>query len=404
MSQEIKYLNIRDLVLWTENPRDPINVNASDQDVADRAINTDGRDSWSLVKLYKRMGKRFDHSEIPTVAYVEGRPVVYDGNRRVLIGKIIHNCVKVQDGEVDFSGFDFPEEIPCNVCDQQTALEHVDRKHGEGGSWKPLERDIFKHKHMREAKSPFLVIEDATDIISNNPELNQRFVKDEIFDATTLHKIGFSTTGGELKTKYQNSQDAMNLLNHIAYLARAKEITTRKNRGNVVKLLPEEMLNKQSNDFFDFSSVTSQSSQSPAHKTRITKGKEHMLFGEKLFLRPGAVNNLYSDLLRLYKDKQKYSEDFPMLIRMALRLLVEIAADDIGESRDELIENNYKNARQLLSKDEKTTLSSQSVSDESKLIHLLQAGAHGYTASNNLEQAVAMSLIIGKILVLTHGK
>ena len=404
MSQEIKYLNIRDLVLWTENPRDPINVNASDQDVANRAISTDGRTSWSLVKLCKSMGKRFDQSEIPTVAYVEDRPVVYDGNRRVLIGKIIHNCVKVPDGEVDFSSLDFPEEIPCNVCDQQTALEHVNRKHGEGGSWKPLERDIFRHKHMQEPKSTFLILEDATNLISSNPYMNQGFVKDEIFDPTTLHKLGLSTTGGKLKTKYQNTQDTLSLLNHIASLVRDKEITTRKNRGNIVKLLPEDMLKKQGNRFVDFSSAASQSSQSLAHKTRITKGKEHMLFGEKLFLRPGAVNNLYSDLLRLYKDKQKYSDDFAMLIRMALRLLVEIAADDRGEKIDELVENNYKDARRSLSQDERNTLSSQSIGDESKLIQLLQAGAHGHTASNNLEQTVAMSLIIGQILVITHGK
>ncbi len=40
MTQEIRKLNIRELVLWTENPRDPIDTNATDQEVADRAITT----------------------------------------------------------------------------------------------------------------------------------------------------------------------------------------------------------------------------------------------------------------------------------------------------------------------------------------------------------------------------
>ena len=33
MEQTIKYIAISDLVLWTENPRDPIDVDATDQDV-----------------------------------------------------------------------------------------------------------------------------------------------------------------------------------------------------------------------------------------------------------------------------------------------------------------------------------------------------------------------------------
>jgi hypothetical protein len=30
MNQEVKYIKIEDLVLWTENPRDPIDKNATD--------------------------------------------------------------------------------------------------------------------------------------------------------------------------------------------------------------------------------------------------------------------------------------------------------------------------------------------------------------------------------------
>jgi len=55
MEQEVKYINIKDLVLWTENPRDPINANASDQDIVDRALD-DGLLKWTLPKLAKEMG------------------------------------------------------------------------------------------------------------------------------------------------------------------------------------------------------------------------------------------------------------------------------------------------------------------------------------------------------------
>jgi len=37
MDQEVKELNIKDLVLWTENPRDPIDEFATDQDIVDKA-------------------------------------------------------------------------------------------------------------------------------------------------------------------------------------------------------------------------------------------------------------------------------------------------------------------------------------------------------------------------------
>ena len=38
MDQEVKYISIQDLVLWTENPRDPIDENATDQDIVNRAL------------------------------------------------------------------------------------------------------------------------------------------------------------------------------------------------------------------------------------------------------------------------------------------------------------------------------------------------------------------------------
>ena len=37
-SQDIINIKIEDLVLWTENPRDPISPNSNDQDVANKAF------------------------------------------------------------------------------------------------------------------------------------------------------------------------------------------------------------------------------------------------------------------------------------------------------------------------------------------------------------------------------
>lgn len=49
-SQEIINIRIEDLVLWTENPRDPISPDSNDQDVADKAFE-DADSRWNLKKL-----------------------------------------------------------------------------------------------------------------------------------------------------------------------------------------------------------------------------------------------------------------------------------------------------------------------------------------------------------------
>jgi hypothetical protein len=75
MSQEIKPIAVKDLVLWTENPRDPIDPTGKDEDIAKRALD-DELSKWTLAKLAKDMGPDYDFSEIPTVVYLGSRPVV----------------------------------------------------------------------------------------------------------------------------------------------------------------------------------------------------------------------------------------------------------------------------------------------------------------------------------------
>src|SRR5690606_32927175 len=198
MEQEVKYINIKDLVLWTENPRDPIDENAKDQDIVNRALE-DKSLKWTLPKLAKEMGDYYDFSELPTVVYHDDKPIVYDGNRRIILGKIKQGLATVPNG-TKINIPNFPEEIPCNVCTRKIALNNVLRKHGDSGSWKPLERDIFLHKFMGENKSHFLVLEEDTGIITANPHLNQRFVKEEIFKESMLSNLGFSVKNGRLNS------------------------------------------------------------------------------------------------------------------------------------------------------------------------------------------------------------
>ncbi len=411
MGQEVKILQLADLVLWTENPRDPIDAKAADQDIVDRALQ-DERSKWNLPKLAKEMGGHYDYSELPTVVLHGNKPVVYDGNRRVILGKIKHGLVSV--GETDLSSIpNFPSAIPCNVCSKEIALKNVYRKHADTGSWLPLERDIFLHRHMRQEKTPFLLMEENTGIISANPHLNQRFVKEEIFREDILNKLGISLAGDRILSKH-STEETQSILEDISRKVRNKEISTRNNRGKVLEVLDpssqqivEEHKKHQSREVNLNAKDTPVNSTTAQRQSRRVKTKTAELFGGPLYLRIGSVSNLYRDICDLhafYSDRKDcLSNSFPALTRMALRLLCEAAAKDCGQELAKYIHSRFGNAKSTLDQDTRTTLSNHNVA-ESSIVQLLHTGAHNYTASSNMEQTLAVSIIIGAILTISHGK
>lgn len=411
MDQEVKYINIKDLVLWTENPRDPIDENSTDQDIADRALD-DKFSKWTLAKLAKEMGNYYDFSELPTVVYHGEKPVVYDGNRRIILGKIKHRLVNALN-ETNIKLPDFPMEIPCNVCEKKIALNNVYRKHIDTGSWQPLERDIFLHKFMGEEKSFFLILDEDTGIISSNPHLNQRFVKDEIFREDILNSMGFTRLNGRLNSVHSD-HEAYSILSDISRKIETKDITTRQNRGKVIEVLEpssqqliDQNKNKKSHIFKKSFSRAKAENQKQRQSKRTPK-KETELFGGNLYLRMGEVSNLYRDIVDLYQfyieKKHELSQTFPSLIRMSLRLLCETAAkEDNNKKLDNYLKGNFAKAKETLNQDIKTTLATQNVNEDS-IVQLLHTGAHNYKSSNNVEQTIALSIIIGSIITITHGK
>lgn len=407
--QEVRYINIKDLVLWTENPRDPINPNATDQQIVDKALE-DMLQKWTLSKLAREMGEYYDFSELPTVVYHGKKPVVYDGNRRMILGKIKHNLVSIGDRDpIDLPAI--PELIPCNVCSKKIALQNVYRKHSDSGSWQPLERDMFLHKFMGESKSAFLVLEEDTGIISANPHLNQRFVKEEIFKDEILNTIGFSITNGRLQSVHSN-EEGYQILEDISQKIIAKKISTRNNRGKVIEVLDptsQELIeqNKSKRKHLSRINFGKPKEEKEQRQTKRSPKRETELFGGRLYLYIGDVSNLYRDIIDLHQfyvsNKSTLSHSFPSLVRMSLRLLFETAAKDKGKTIDTFCKGHFKDAKKNLDQNVKTTLSTQNVTENS-LVQLLHVGAHNYDASNNMEQTIAISIIIGAILSITHGK
>lgn len=87
-----------------------------------------------------------------------------------------------------------------------------------------------------------------------------------------------------------------------------------------------------------------------------------------------------------------------------MRLLCETAAQDVcNGNMKAYIDINYETAKPNLSSDAETFLSANNVS-KSTILQLLHIGAHNYTASKNIDQTLAISLILGAMLSITHGK
>lgn len=410
-AQQVLELDMKDLVLWTENPRDPIDPKASDQDVVDRALEN-MHSKWNLDKLAAEMGDYYDLSELPTVVYHGKYPVVYDGNRRIVLGKIKLGLVTVPKG-AELVIPEFPEKIPCNVCERKIGLNNVFRKHSESGSWQPLERDLFLHRFMGKEKSSFLVLEEDTGLISANPHLNQRFVKDEIFRDDVLNTLGFNVKDGRLYTVHSKPESRA-ILSDLSAKVGNKEITTRKNRGKVLDILDvasQQFIEQNKAKAAHLAQVKftgPKKSEKTPRQARRTARKETELFGGALYLRMGEVSDLYRDIVDLFQfyttQKEGLSATFPSLIRMALRLLCETAAkDSTSKKLDKYIQTNYPEAKKELDKDIKTTLANQNVSEDS-IIRLLHTGAHNYQTASNIDQTIALSIILGAMLTLSHGR
>lgn len=417
MEQKIQNIKIEDLVLWTENPRDPIRSDATDQEVVERAVHDDNA-KWNLKKLAKEMGGYYDFSELPTVVYKEGKPIVYDGNRRIILAKIKHKLVSIEDGDLNLP--EIPNIIPCNVCTEKVALNNVYRKHAESGSWDPLERDVFVNKFMGGEKTTFLAFDEATGgFIRDHKEMNQRFVRDEILTSSGLKQLGISINQDKLHSIH-TEEELKTILSDLLEKISTKEISTRKRRGKVLEALDvrsRELIEKNKNNSFHpvvvsfgkkDENASEESKISSPKRTRRVASTKPLFFGGTLFLKRGDVNNLYRDICDLHEhyvsNKSSFSDSFTSLIRMSLRLLCETAASDLNLKGIVEYSNKYfKDAKKALSHDYQTLLSCQNV-EQGTLVRLLNVGAHNYTTSNNYEQTIAISIILGAMLILSHGK
>jgi hypothetical protein len=261
-------------------------------------------------------------------------------------------------------------------------------------------------------KSPFLVLEDSTHLISSHPYLNQGFVRDEIFTDEGLKLLGFVAKGDELFSVH-NQKEVNTVLSDIADKIEKRQLNTRTNRRKPLSVLEphvQEVIQRNKKKQLRPTAIhmkTDPPSKSVLRQSRRVGRVDAGLFGGPLYLKPGDISNLYRDIADLYRfyveSKATLSASFPAIIRMSLRLLCETAADEFSEKMAEYLMTNFDAAKAKLSQDDKTTLANQNVRKET-IAQLVHTGAHLYKAAANMDQTIAISLIVGGILTKTHGK
>lgn len=346
--QVIEYIEVSKLKLWSENPRDPIEIESTDFDIISKAI-SDDKKKWNLQKFISEMGLYYDLSELPTVVFENGKNIVYDGNRRIAILKYLQN--KDLYNKLG-GGLFFDEEptelqnltkIPCNICDKETALNNIERKHTNSGTWGILERDYFLYLHRGKEKSLFIQLDEQTGIISDNKKMNQRFVKEEMLTPKNLESIGFNyDLENGIKSNYSKSETDQ-ILDIIVDLVESGTVKTRGNfRGKLKEPLiykkPElkKVLKKYSSS--KPKSILSKEKANPnevktqPRKTPITKPNE-TIFARTLELQNGKINDTYRAIDSIFKYG-KNNVAILSIVGMSLRFLLDICAREYYQNRN----------------------------------------------------------------------
>lgn len=425
-SQEIKKLAVADLKLWSENPRDPLGKDVSDYEIIKRAISENKK--WNLQRLINEMGNYYDFSELPTVVNINGSWIVLDGNRRISVLKYLQNSDLYQklNGGLFFENEPFHLKnlkiIPCNVCDLETALNNIERKHINDKSWGRLERDYFLFNFRKKEKSLFIQFEEQTKAISQNPILNQRFVKEEILTKENLYAMGFSLNKNNKIVSNYPLEIQREIINTIVKLISDKVVDTRNNRGDIITPLKEHLPHVELAPFTPKKKVykldiKEKKEIDPRHKPQVRKTKKtksvDILFGEKLVLKQGKVNDLYSFLEKTY-EKSKNDSVALQVISMSLRLLLEVAAREYFYSKqspladkDMVYKDFLKVAKQDLnlakSTDNYFSLTTSWLNGNNSIEALLGKFAHG-NIDVSKEDVINSSIVVGQIIKYYFSK
>ena len=362
MNQSIKTIGLDDLVLWTENPRDPVNAEATDREIILRAIENESG-NWDLDKMLSDLGNQYYYNEIPTVVKTrDGKYVVYDGNRRVAVLKCVQDPELYQIATNKLPLFTASEalvsqtSLPCNVCDRETALEIVERTHAGSGKWGRLQYEQFEYHHRGKPKGRLMVFDEATDgAVGRNRSLNEEYVQNRLLTDANLESVGLAMVDGELRTSLDSLEEANQVLQDIIDMKDKKLSSARKNAGDLLgalrELNPERYQEPRGYDADKSFSLSPRATEdverrgdatdgdepleqySPVQRRRkpTPKRKREPLFGETLRPKGTQANEIYRAIDWMWLEYCKKPDTLSFLLPImgfSLRLLLESVARD----------------------------------------------------------------------------
>lgn len=418
MSYEEKIIPVNEIKLDQDNPRfPPVN---SQREAIKVMIKDQGE---KIVNLALDIYQNGINPSSRPILFKEGKKIIDgDGNRRLVAIKILETpsladfipkIRKKIDGILKMPG-SFPTELNCVIFENRESARHwISINHGgqQGGrgqiNWDAEQATRFESKTS--------IAMEALDLLSNQGLISEED-KEELNKSTLDRFLSYKDTKSRLciskNGNHYSFGDINNLKNAVLHLRgkAVKKVYTADDGKEFLNAVmtsqePETYENRQKNT--SDSSDNSNTYGNNGRRSRRTQKPGLLVFGGKLSLQRCQANNLYLDIEFLYKiylkNKDALSADFVVLFRMSLRILAETAAKEVKKDLDDYVNENFDQAKKTLNQDAKTSLSNQNVSKKN-IVKLFHTGAHDYTNSRNEEQALAMSIILGAILRITHGK
>lgn len=418
MKHHEQTIKVTDLHLDQENPRfPPVN---SQREAIDAMLADQGEKIAALALDVFQNGL---NPSAKLIIFKEGAHFVDgDGNRRLTALKILEtpsladafpkirkriDAILKRPGAV-------PTEVGCVVFSDRNAARHwISINHGgeqEGRgqiTWNAEQKNRFERK-------PSIGLE-ALDLLTHKGLITTAD-KSQVNKSTLDRLLNYKEVKSDLSISKKGDHFAFGNVDHLRKVVlslRGKAVDEVYTATKGKKFVQEAItsLGTASVDTGGNSAATSghllDGGADQGSRSRRIKTPGLPVFGRKLSLKMGHVNNLYRDVESLHDfyqtEKSRLSADFIVIIRMSLRMLAETAAKDMKKELKDYLTEHFDSAKKSLDQNAKTTLSSQSVSKDS-IIKLFHTGAHDYYNSKNEEQALALSLILGAMLTLSHGK
>lgn len=417
MKPEEKTIKVTDIHLDQENPRfPPVN---SQREAIDAMLLDQGEKIATLALDIYQNGL---NPSVKLILFKDGKRFVDgDGNRRLTALKILETSSLADAFPKVRKKIDMilkrpgavPSEAGCVVFSDRTAARHwISVNHGgeqEGRgqiNWNAEQKDRFERK-------PSIGLE-ALDLLTHKGLITS-VDKSQVNKSTLDRLLSYKEVKSDLSITKKGDHFNFGNVDHLRKAVlnlRGKAVdevyTATKGKTFVQESIASPGIAPApgGNSAGNAGSPTSGGAGQGSRSRRIKK-PGLPVFGGKLSLKLGHVNNLYRDVESLHdfyqNEKGRLSADFIVIIRMSLRMLAETAAKDLKKELKDYLAEHFDTAKKSLDQNAKTTLSNQSVGKDS-IIKLFHTGAHDYHNSKNEEQALALSIILGAMLTISHGK